>query len=80
MSVSASNRLACSIRHRTHVLVRRQPGGVLEQARKMGRAHLRHGGELAQGELLLQMGLDIGDRTRRSLYGGSPPLTSRRAG
>ena len=47
-SVSASNRLACSIRHVSHVLVGRQPGGVLEQARKMGRARLRHGGKLAR--------------------------------
>src|SRR4029450_4239643 len=27
-----------------HILVRRLPGGALEQARKVGRAHLRHGG------------------------------------
>ena len=43
-----------------HVLVGRQPGGVLEQMCKMGRAHLRHGGERGQGQRLLQMGVDIG--------------------
>ena len=32
-----------------HVLVGRQPGGVLEQVRKMGGAHLRHGGEYLRG-------------------------------
>ena len=36
-----------------HVLVRRQPGGVLEQVRKMGGAHLRHSGERRQADLLL---------------------------
>ena len=48
---------------RGHVSVGRQPGRALEQARKMGGARLRHSGELGQGEPLLQMGLDIGDRT-----------------
>ena len=45
----------------THVLMGSQPGGVLEQVRKMGGAHLRHGGERLQAHLLLQMGLDIGE-------------------
>ena len=31
---------------RNHILVRRLPGGALEQARKVSRAHLRHNGEL----------------------------------
>jgi hypothetical protein len=34
---------------RDHVLVGGQPGGVLEEARKMGWARLRHGGERGQG-------------------------------
>jgi hypothetical protein len=52
-----------------HVLVGRQPGGVLEQVRKMGGAHLRHGGEHLQRELLLQMCLDIGERTSQLVRG-----------
>ena len=34
---------------RGHVLVGRLPGRLLEQARKVARAHLRHGGKLDQG-------------------------------
>ena len=34
---------------RNHVLVGRLPGGALEQARKVARARLRHGGKLDQG-------------------------------
>jgi len=49
----------------------RQPGSALEQARKMGGTHLRHGGERRQGERLLQMGLDIGERTTQLLRGDS---------
>jgi hypothetical protein len=52
-----------------YVLVGRQPGGVLELVRKMGRAHLRHGGKHLHGELLLQMGLDIGERTSQLVRG-----------
>jgi hypothetical protein len=47
---------------RDHVLVRRLPGGALEQARKVGRAHLHHGSELGQGQRVLQMRQNIGDR------------------
>jgi hypothetical protein len=36
-----------------YVLVGRQPGDVLEQVRKMGRAHLRRGGERGQGQRLI---------------------------
>ena len=54
---------------RDHVLVRRLPGGALEQARKVGRAHLRHGGELGQGQLVLQMRQDIGDRAMQRARG-----------
>src|SRR5436853_2926137 len=34
---------------RGHVLMRRLPGRLLERARKMGGARLRHSGELGQG-------------------------------
>jgi hypothetical protein len=46
-----------------HIAVRSQPGGGLEQACKMGRACLLHGGKRDQREFLRQMRFDIGDRT-----------------
>ena len=52
-----------------HVLVRRQPGGALEEARKVGRAHLRHSGELDQGQRVRQMRQDIGDRAMQRRRG-----------
>jgi hypothetical protein len=51
-----------------HVLVGCQPGGVLEQVRKMGRAHLRHSGERGQGQRLIQMGVDIRERALQLVW------------
>jgi hypothetical protein len=45
-----------------HVLVRRLPGRLLEQVRKMRRACLRHSGDLDEGQRVRQMRLNIGGR------------------
>ena len=45
-----------------HVLVRRLPGRLLEQVRKVRRAGLRHRGELDEGQRVRQMRLNIGGR------------------
>jgi hypothetical protein len=47
---------------RDHVLVRRLPGSLLEQVRKVRRACLRHSGELDEGQRVLQMRLNRGGR------------------
>ena len=62
---------------RGHVLVRRLPGRLLEQARKVGRARLRHSGELDQGQRVLQMRLNIGGRALQ--LGRGEPASAHRA-
>ena len=42
--------------------MRRLPGSLLEQVRKVSRACLRHSGELDEGQRVLQMRLNIGGR------------------
>lgn len=46
-----------------HILMGSQAGGRLEQACKMGRACLHHGGKRDQREFVRQVRFDIGDRT-----------------
>ena len=59
-----------------HVLVRRLPGRLLEHARKVRRARLRHSGELDEGQSVLQMRLNIGGRALQ--LGRSEPAVERR--
>jgi hypothetical protein len=58
------------------VLVRRLPGSLLEQVRKVRRACLRHSGELDEGQRVLQMRLNIGGRALQ--LGQGEPAVERR--
>jgi hypothetical protein len=58
------------------VLVRRLPGRLLEQVRKVHRACLRHSGELDEGQGVLQMRLNIGGRALQ--LGQGEPAVERR--